>query len=164
MTTTTTQQELFVISGLHAWEQAINRVTKFLDSCTDEDLGKEIQPGKNRVVYVLGHLIAVHDRMSALLGIGDRLYPELDPLFITNPDNATAVLPSATELRESWATVNQRLSAAFKSWTPEEWLQRHTAVSEEEFVKEPHRNRFNVVMNRAGHVQYHLGQLIWFKK
>jgi hypothetical protein len=166
MTTTTTQQELLVISGLHIWEQAINRATKFFDSCTDEELGKEILPGKNRVVYLLGHLTAVHDRMFPLLGLGDRLHTELDPLFVANPDNFNpeASLPSAADLRKSWTTVNQQLTAAFKSWTPEEWLQRHTAVSEEDFAREPHRNRFNVVINRAGHVQYHLGQLAWFKK
>jgi hypothetical protein len=43
-------------------------------------------------------------------------------------------------------------------------LQKHTAVSDADFAKEPHRNRLSVVLNRAGHVQYHLGQLVWFKK
>ena len=164
MTTTTTQQDLFVTTGLHAWEQVIKRATAFFDGCTDEELEKEIVPGRNRVVYLLGHLTAVHDRMLPLLGIGDRLYPDLDPLFVTTPDNPMTTLPPAAELRKRWADVNQHLTSTFKSWTPEEWLQRHTAVSEEEFAKEPHRNRFSVLVNRVGHAQYHLGQLVWFKK
>jgi hypothetical protein len=164
MTTATTQQDIFVSTGLHAWEQAIKRATAFFDACTDEELGKEILPGKNRVIYLLGHLTAVHDRMLPLLDLGDRLYPDLDPLFVTNPDNPAAAYPSAAQLRENWNTVNQHLTTAFKRWTPEEWLQRHNAVSEEDFANEPHRNRLGVVISRAGHVQYHLGQLVWFKK
>jgi hypothetical protein len=164
MTTTTTQQELFVLSGLITWEQAIKRATGFFDGISDEDLNREIVPGKNRVIYLLGHLTAVHDRMLPLLGLGERLYPHLDELFITNPDNASASLPPASQLREYWTTVNQQLTNRFRNWTPEEWLQKHTAVSDEDFAREPHRNRFSLVINRAGHVQYHLGQLVWTKK
>ncbi|GGA81372.1 DinB family protein [Puia dinghuensis] len=164
MTTTTTQQDLFVSTGLHTWNQAITRATAFFDACTDEELEKTISPGKNRVVYLLGHLTAVHDRMLPLLGLGDRLYPHLDALFVTTPDNPAATLPSYRDLRNSWMTINQHLTDALKSWTPEEWLQKHTAVSDEDYAKEPHRNRFSVVINRAGHVQYHLGQLVLFKK
>ena len=162
--TTTTQQDLFVATGLHAWEHSIKRATAFFDSCSDAELGKQILPGKNRVVYLLGHLTAINDRMMPLLGLGERQYPELDAIFITNPDDASAPLPAAGELRRQWTDTNNRLTAAFRHWSPEEWLQRHTAVSEEDFAKEPHRNRLGVVLNRAAHVQYHLGQLVWLKK
>lgn len=164
MTTTITQQELFIQSGLITWDQAIKRATGFFDGLSDEDLSREIVPGKNRVIYILGHLTAVHDRMLPLLGLGERLYPHLDEQFITNPDNAAANFPPAALLREYWTTINQRLTNHFRDWTPEEWLQKHTAVSDEDFAKEPHRNRFSLVINRAGHVQYHLGQLVLFKK
>ena len=167
-TTTTTPTEIVIATGLHSWEQSIRRATAFFDGCTDEDLQKEILPGKNRIIYLLGHLVAIHDRMLPLLGLGERrierLCPDLDALFVTNPDNPAAVIPSAAQLREYWTSINQHLAAAFRSWTPADWLQRHTAVSEEDFAKEPHRNRYGVVLNRAGHVQYHLGQLVWFKK
>jgi len=164
MTTTTTQQELFVLSGLITWEQAIKRATGFFDGLSDEEMGREIVPGKNRIIYLLGHLTAVHDRMLPLLGLGERFYPHLDELFITSPDKTRDNLPPASQLREYWTTINLRLTNHFRSWTPEEWLQKHTAVSDEDFAKEPHRNRFSLVINRAGHVQYHLGQLVWFKK
>ncbi len=162
--TTTLQPNLFVSTGLHSWEQAITRASKFFDSYTDEDLYKEIVPGKNRIIYLLGHLTAVHDRMLPLLGLGERLYPQLDAWFITVPDNTTAEYPAAEELRKYWNIVNRQLTAALKDWTPEEWLQKHAAVSDEDFAREPHRNRFAMVINRAGHVQYHMGQLVWFKK
>ena len=162
--TTTMQQDLFVLTGLHSWEQAIKRASTFFDSYTDEELNAAIAPGKNRIIYLLGHLTAVHDRMLPLLGLGERLYPQLDAFFITSPDNTAAEFPSATELRENWKTVNAQLTGSLQSWTPEEWLQKHTAVSDEDFAREPHRNRFSLVINRAGHVQYHLGQLALFKK
>ena len=44
-----------------------------------------------------------------------------------------------------------------------EWLQKHTSVSEEDFLREPHRNRFTILLGRTGHVAYHLGQAILAK-
>src|ERR1700743_1336040 len=97
--TTTIQQDLFVLTGLHSWEQAIKRASTFFDSYTDEDLGKEIVPGKNRIIYLLGHLTAVHDRMFPLLGLGERLYPQLDEVYITNRDRLFPDPVSASGLR-----------------------------------------------------------------
>lgn len=163
-TTTMTSQELFLQSGLLNWEQAIGRATAFFDKCTDDDLLQPIVPGKNRVIYLLGHLAAVHDRMLPLLDMGERHFPHLDELFVTNPDNLQAVLPEAQELRKAWKDTNEYITNNLRGWSPEEWLQRHTAVSAEDFAKEPHRNRFTLVLNRARHVDYHMGQLVWFKK
>jgi hypothetical protein len=163
-TTTMTSQERFIQSALLNWEQAVGRATAWFDKCTDEELLQPIVPGKNRVVYLLGHLAAVHDRMLPLLDIGERRYPHLDELFITSPDNLNASLPEMQELRKAWAATNDTITAVLRGWSPEEWLERHTAVSPEDFEKEPHRNRFTLVLNRARHVDYHLGQLVWFKK
>jgi hypothetical protein len=155
---------LYVTTALNTWEQSIKRASGFFDSCSDDHLLQPIVAGKNRVVYLLGHLAAVHDRMLPLLGLGDRQYPHLDELFVSNPDNPSVPLPPVQQLRDAWSAVNQRLSGGFRSWTPEEWLQKHTAISDADFAREPHRNRLSVVLNRAGHVQYHLGQLVWYKK
>jgi hypothetical protein len=155
---------LFTATALHTWEQSIKRATGFFDTCSDEELLQPIVPGKNRIVYLLGHLAAVHDRMFPLLALGDRLYPHLDEIFISNPDDPATALPSIQHLREAWNTVNTRLTEQIRNWSPEEWLLKHTAVSDADFAKEPHRNRLSVVLNRAGHAQYHLGQLVWFKK
>src|SRR5260370_25384482 len=40
-----------------------------------------------------------------------------------------------------------------------ERLERHTAVSEEDFKREPHRNRFNVLIGRTAQLAYHFGQV-----
>ena len=163
-TTTTDTQELFVKTVLFSWEQALGQASAFFSNLTDEEFLRPIAPGKNRIIYLLGHLAAVHDRMMPLLGLGDRRYPHLDEVFITSPDNPATPMPSPNELRHAWTTINNELTQHLRDWTPEEWLQRHTAVSAEDFAKEPHRNRLSVVLSRTRHVGYHMGQLILYKK
>ena len=159
-----TTPELFAHSALLNWEQAVGQATAFFAKCSDEELLQPTVPGKNRVIYLLGHLAAVSDRMLPLLDIGDRHYPHLDEHFIFTHDNPNAAMPSAGELRKAWSEVNDYITGHLRNWSPEEWLQRHTAVSAEDFAREPHRNRFTLVTGRARHISYHLGQLVWFKK
>lgn len=42
--------------------------------------------------------------------------------------------------------------------------QKHSAVSEEDFAKEPHRNKLNLLLNRTNHLSYHHGQLVFLKE
>jgi DinB superfamily len=158
------QQDLFITTILSNWELAVKRASKIFDGYSDEELLLPIAPGKNRVVYLLGHLTAVHDRMLPVLGLGERKYPQLDELFVSNPDNPATTLPPIAELRSQWTTGNALLTEKLSAWTPGEWLERHTAVSAEDFAKEPHRNKLNIVLNRTGHLSYHLGQLALLKK
>jgi len=109
---------------------------------------------------LLGHLIAVHDEMLVLLALGDKLYPELYEPFIKQADNVNTKFPSAVELREMWEKQNTHLQAKFEQVQPEEWFGRHTAVSAEDFAKEPHRNKLNIIISRTSHLQYHTGQII----
>jgi hypothetical protein len=46
----------------------------------------------------------------------------------------------------------------FSKLSVADWLQKHGAVSEEDFLREPHRNRFTVLLGRTAHIAYHLGQ------
>ena len=122
-------------------------------------LREEIAPGKNRILYLLGHLTAVHDRMLPLLGVGARLHQELDQDFLTASDKAAPDRVSAASLREAWAKVNATLTSAIEALSAEEWLKKHEAVSMEDFAKEPLRNRLSVLLSRTAHVQFHTGQI-----
>ena len=144
---------------LMAWDAQNNYFNKLISSLTDEQLAKEITPGKNTGVYILGHLIAVSDGLLPLLGFGDRQFPEMEEVFIKNPDKSGQVFPSVTELKQRLETVNTKLNSHFMSTEVNGWLSKHTAVSSEDFVKEPHRNKLNVVINRTGHMAYHIGQM-----
>jgi uncharacterized damage-inducible protein DinB len=152
-------EELFANVAINSWKLVIGQLNKILSSLSDEDLQKEVSPGRNRILYLVGHLTAVHDRMLPMLGLGDRLHSELDAEFIENPDKPTAQVISPAELRKAWAEVNTKLTAAFEALPPEQWLDRHTAVSEEDFKKEPHRNRLAVLMSRTNHASFHTGQI-----
>jgi hypothetical protein len=75
------QKDLFVNMVLSAWNTENNKVTKLLDTLSDEQFMAETAPGRNRGIYLIGHLVAVSDRLLTLMGFGDRLYPHLDKIF-----------------------------------------------------------------------------------
>jgi len=158
-----TNEEILRVTVLNSWKLAINRLDKTLSELSDEQLQQHVAPGKNRVFYLLGHLTAMHDRIFPLLGLGDRHHPELDEPYIANPDRVVADPLSAAELRRAWSEVNNKLATAFERFTFEDWLQKHTAVSDEEFVKDPTRNRLAIVISRTSHASYHAGQAILAK-
>jgi hypothetical protein len=148
---------------LDAWNGQLKHTTDLLDKISDEQLMKEIAPGKNRGIYLLGHLAAVHDRMLPLLGLGPEVNPAMFPIFVSAPDKTIPDLPSIPELRSYWSTVNNRLSEAFAALTADEWFERHTSISEEDFKSAPHRNRLNVLLSRTTHLAGHHGQLVYLK-
>lgn len=141
------------------WNASIVSCDTLLNSLTDETLQKEIAPGKNRGIYLLGHLIAVHDDMLILLDMGEKLYPELNEPFLKLPDKTTTLIQLASELRTFWSKQCEVLKQKFDRLKPEEWFDKHTAVSAEDFAKDPHRNKLNIIITRTSHLQYHLGQL-----
>lgn len=158
------REELFVKMVLDAWHTQLKYANDLFDVLSDEQLMQEVAPGRNRGIYLLGHLAAVHDKMLVVLGFGDSLEPELYKTFVMNPDKAIADLPSITELRLYWKKVNETLAQNFAKLTPAEWFQRHNSVSEQDFEKEPHRNKLNLIINRTNHLANHIGQLSFLKK
>ena len=78
--------------------------------------------------------------MFPILGLGERLHPELDAIFVSSPDKAGAQFPPVGELRKYWDQVNGKLISQFATLSEDEWLQRHYAMSEEDYAKDPTRN------------------------
>jgi hypothetical protein len=155
--------QIMVKMALDAWNSQIAVADKLINGLSDEQLNHEAAPGRNRGTYLLGHLTAVHDRMIPLLNFGKQNFPELNEPFLEKADK-TVELPAVSELRSKWKKANENLAANFNKMNPEEWFQRHTSVSEEDFAKEPHRNRLNIIITRTNHLTYHLGQLNFLKK
>jgi len=155
--------QIMVKMVLDRWNASIVNCDTLLNSVTDEQLQNGIAPNKNRGIYLLGHLIAVHDDMLVLLNMGDKLYPELRKIFIDSPDKSVAEIPSAQELRARWSKQCEVLKQKFISLQPEEWFEKHTAVSAEDFIKEAHRNKLNIILTRTTHLNYHTGQLVLLK-
>ena len=147
-------------SAIGNWNLTLTRLNKFFGGLSPEDFFQPVAPGKNRIVYILGHLAAVHDRTVEVLGIGKRLRPELDPVFLTNPDRAIEPVPESGELMQLWNEINGRLSGGLLTFGPAQWAGRHQAVSEDDFRRDPTRTCLSVLLNRTNHAGYHLGQLM----
>ena len=145
-------------AALRGWKSNVERVDKLFGTLSPEELEQQVTPGKNRLIYLWGHLAAVNDGLLPLLGIGERLHPELDAMFITKPDRSVELTVTAQSLKSAWDKINERLWEGFSKFSPADWTGRHTAVSEEDFEREPHRNRFTVLLGRTAHLAYHLGQ------
>jgi hypothetical protein len=158
------KEQLLTKSVLDAWTSHVSRVDQLLDKLSDEQLQREVSPGRNTGTYLLGHLVAVHDRMLPLLGLGERKYTHLDDAFINSPDKSGKEMPSIAELRSDWKAVNAELAKQFSTLQPSDWFQRHTSVSEEDFAKEPHRNRLSVLISRTNHLAEHRGQMLFLEK
>ena len=153
-------ENVMVRNAVSSWKQWVAQIDKTIGGFGDEELQREVAPGRNRLYYLLGHLTAVHDRLFSTLRLGKRLHPELDEEFIVKADKTDLddELP-AGELRAAWREVNEKLTAAMEKLSAEEWLERHDSVSPEDFAKEPQRNRLAVLLSRTTHAAMHEGQM-----
>ena len=158
-----TTEEQLSNAAVNSWKLVVDRFDSAITALTDEQLQKQVAPGKNRLLYLVGHLTAVHDRLFSLLAVGERLHPELDEIYITNPDRALPDPLFAADLKRAWSEVNGKLTAAFEKLTPQQWLEKHSAVSDEDFAKDPTRNRLAVLMSRTSHAAFHSGQAALIK-
>jgi hypothetical protein len=166
MTAEQTAAQTIVANALLAWKQQLEQAGKLFAPLSDDQLRKEVVPGKNRLIYLYGHLAGVHDRMRPLLGIGPQLHPQLDKPFLFEKDRVVpdAELPSAADLKRMWDEVHHSLNEALDKFTAEDWVSKHTSVSDEDFAKNPLRNRLAVLLSRTSHVAYHLGQAAFMKE
>ena len=154
-----TTRELSVQVAINSWRLAVERANKIFSSLTEDELLKEVAPGKNRLIYLWGHLTAINDAMLPILGLGKRLHPELDAIFVSSPDKTGTQLPPVGELRKCWDEVNAKLLSQFATLSADEWLLRHHAMSEEDYAKDPTQNRLAILLSRTNHMSYHLGQI-----
>ena len=145
---------------LNSWKSVNERVSALIAEINEAHIQDEIAPGRNRALYIVGHLTAVNDRMFPLLGLGERRFPNLDTVYLERPDRTEADPLAAADLKAAWQDLATQLTAALEALGPEEWLQKHTAVSGADFAKDQGRNRMAVVLSRTNHISYHMGQLV----
>jgi DinB superfamily len=157
-------EDSHVALGLKTWNTQIDRADKLFEGLSSEEVLREIAPGRNRLLYLWGHLTAVHDAMLPLLSLGERLHPEFDAAFVSSPDKSRVDIPSHEQVRRAWNDVKAALRKGFDKMSWSDWVQRHSAVSEEDFAKDPSRNRFAVLLSRTNHLSYHLGQAMLGRK
>ena len=160
----TATKDVFIKMALSHWQTYNTRVTDLFNKLSDEELAAETSPGRNTGIYLLGHLAAVHDAMFPILGFGNRLCPELDEVFVDNPDKSGLPKPPASTLRANWKKVSESLDQHINAVPADEWFTRHNSVSAEDIAKEPHRNKLNIIVNRTNHLATHFGQLLYLAR
>ena len=156
--------ELIVKMNLAMWDAQNKKFANLIEKLTDEQLLNETAPSRNTGVYLLGHIIAVSDDMIRLFDLGDRIVPEYLEIFVKSPDKSNKIFPSILDLKSAYQTVTILLNNHFSQFSVEDWLSKHTAVSDEDFAKEPMRNKLNVLISRTTHLSNHLGQMAYLNR
>jgi len=141
------------------WTTYNSRMKKMLDDISEQKFSEPIMPGGNSPSWIFGHLADTDDRLLELFGIGKRLFPELGKIYHNERGTNQAGHLAKEDLSFKWKAISAELDRVFKSWNEKDWMSRHTAVSEEDFKKEPHRNKLNVMLGRVSHKASHLGQV-----
>lgn len=141
------------------WDTYNTRMEKVLQTISSENYHTAILQGGNSPSWLMGHLADTDDKLLELFGIGKRLFPELSTIYHHEKGTNQTGHLSKEEVLEKWKVISAELNRAFKSWNESDWLSRHTAVSEEDFKKESHRNKLNVMLSRVTHKASHLGQI-----
>src|SRR6266566_6507186 len=102
-----TSHELPVKVAINSWRLVVGRADEIFSRLTEDQLLQEVAPGKNRVIYLWGHLIAFNDALIPLLGFGARIHPELDLMFVSNPDRTVPTILLGEDLKIIWQETSQ---------------------------------------------------------
>jgi uncharacterized damage-inducible protein DinB len=85
---------LLVKSIVNAWQGQNKKVDDLIAKLSDEQWNADTAPGRNSGIYLLGHSVAVNDGIIKLLGLGEKLHPELEATFLANGDKTGHAFPS----------------------------------------------------------------------
>jgi uncharacterized damage-inducible protein DinB len=157
-----TKEDLFIKMTLASWQGNQQAINKIIGSLSEEEMNHPIIPGKNTPAWIVGHLAVVNDGMFPILGLGEKMKPEYEKALL-HPVG-TVSTPPLPDILQFWNDTNARINEKMAALSPGEWFSRHTQVSEEDFAKEPHRNKLNVLLNRSNHMSHHRGQLALLAK
>jgi len=137
---------------ISAWMLQNRRISSLINKLSDSDFQNEIAPGRNTALYLLGHLIAYNDTLMPLFGIGEKMFPAYEELFLCAPDKYGQTFPSALALRSAWKELNERLTEHFYEIRAGNCFFDESLDLAEE--------RLKVMIGIVNHQSYHLGQLI----
>ena len=156
------KNELLKRIALQHWAATNLKIERTIESISEARYSAELAPGCSTPAWIFCHLLQVNDNMFPILGFGANLYPELHDVM-----NSKEIAPHTAfeldELRQMWIHVGSKLLEHFNGMTGDQWLEKHSNISEDNFKKEPHRNKVNVVLHRLIHMSHHAGQLALIK-
>ena len=143
---------------LDMWENKVQETTEVFRSLGESRAREAVAPGKNRVIYLLGHLLVMHDGIFETLELGGRTCKGYDELFLL-PQHAANQYPSYHLLLEQWIALNKTLTFKLRQLSPQQWRSKHRYISEADFESHPNKNRFCGFQCLLTHLYHHAGQL-----
>src|SRR5260221_3777318 len=95
-----TTAQLTVTIIIASWKNTLGRADKLFSTLTEEQFLREVAPGKNRILYLLGHLTAVPDSLHTALRLGGRIHPPLRGLILFQPGQGIQHASSTSVFKE----------------------------------------------------------------
>lgn len=132
-----------------AWLLQNRKISDLINRLTEEDLKKDVAPGRNSGLYLLGHLIASNDLLMPLFGFGEKMYPEYEKIFLCTPDKCAQNFPAVDEVKSNWFSLNEVLKINFNAMDEKQWI----------IDSDLDTQRINMLLSIVNHQCYHLGQL-----
>ena len=153
------EMEILIRQTIAAWQLQNRKLNALLNKLSSEELLAPVAPNRNRGIYLLGHLIAFNDMMLPLLGLAERLYPELDDLFVDCSDGCADHYPPVNTLKAYWYEVNETLTANMNELPLQEWFRQPANDQVAGIKRNPLYTKYSVLIGRTTHLSYHIGQL-----
>ncbi|MBS1493433.1 MAG: DinB family protein [Bacteroidetes bacterium] len=128
-----------------------------INSLSDEDLRKEINPGKNHGVWLLGHLITCEDDFALFMGKGEITYMDYHNMFAENTKlQSVDNYPPVSEMRNKWKEMVEKNKKIYAELTDAELNEPQAQLTgENDFCK----TKEDVASHWQVHLMYHTGQL-----
>ncbi len=152
------EKSIMIKMVTNSWSIGSLRINKFLNEISDKEMELTIVPNGNQVKWIIGHLAASNNTALETLGIAKVINPILVDYYSKKQLPGHSPL-SNDEIKDYWHKTLSLLNSGLEHFTAVDWFERHNSISPEDFTKEPHRNKLNVILNRSVHLSHHFGQL-----
>ena len=74
-----TTEKSLIDSAIRGWKSNVERADKLLGGLSPEQLEQEVAPGRNRLIYLWGHLAAANDGYYHCSGLQKDFIPNSTP-------------------------------------------------------------------------------------
>lgn len=123
-------------------------------------LQRELLPGKNSGVWLLGHVVASDDDIGLYLGTHEIQFPDVAELFSSGKSyDPSAKYPETEYLLDCWRRVGERTLQAYDELTDADLDTPHARLGSKSVEEDFFGTKRNVLYHWTNHQLYHLGQL-----
>lgn len=129
-----------------------------INSLSDDDLKKEISPGKNHGVWLLGHLITCEDDFALFMGKGVITYLNYHEMFSEGTKlQPVENYPPISEMREKWKEMLIKNKKIYDELIDDELEEPYSKT--ENSISDFCKTKKDIAVHWQVHLMYHAGQL-----